>query len=351
MVFKSTISIFSIALILCPFTIKSASESEQRCHDGISWGVSLRQGRRPTMEDTFAAQTPFKGSSDKAFFGIYDGHGGDMVAKAVAEGKGMMKSLHATLAECNKESVVDRLKHAFLKTEESISLHCDESGATAAAVYIDRQTNTVTVAWAGDTRVLFVCGNSLYTTTDHKPTNEIDRIKSAGGSISSKDNTYAGYLCNTYGQPRLAVSRSLGDKKYKYGGDYAQLKGLVADPEIAQAKFTGSDNVFLIIASDGIWDGIPNSSAAKIVAKKLNVDASVVTPKLVSTAPQYYEDGNHGAAQLAARTLGDIAFKCGSKDNISVLVAVINTCKDTPFATEFTSESPLYLKSDDNIEE
>ena len=313
----------------------SSSESKQRKHP-IIWGSSAHQGGRKTMEDFYSAQTPFEDSHKKAFFGMFDGHRGDMAARALAKGNSRIKPLHVAFAECIEGTAVERFQHAFRVTEESILSHCNNSGSTAVTAYIDTEKNTVTVAGIGDSRAVLVRNNSILATTDHNPKRpkELERITKAGGLISPADDAFPRYLSGYSGE-RLAMTRVFGNKDYKKG-EY-KLRGLVANPEIAHIKYEDTDNVFLILATDGLWDVVSNQDAADIVASTLNSYISSKTDVIY----QPFEAGNNEAVVLAARKLRNKAYKLGSKDNISVLVAVINQWHDSAFAFNFTSEKPF----------
>ena len=56
--------------------------------------------------------------------------------------------------------------------------------------------------------------------------------------------------------PGLAMSRSLGDY-------VAQSVGVTPEPEILEYEIS-QDDLFLILASDGIWEFMPNEEVAKI---------------------------------------------------------------------------------------
>lgn len=56
--------------------------------------------------------------------------------------------------------------------------------------------------------------------------------------------------------PGLAMSRSLGDY-------VAQSVGVIPDPEILEYEIC-PDDIFMVIASDGIWEFMPNEDVARI---------------------------------------------------------------------------------------
>ena len=326
---KPAVILINICLIVIFSSLNAASESEQKSCGGIVWGVSARQGHRSSMEDTHAARR-FVGSPDKAFFGIYDGHGGSKSADIIA-GKTALKPLHTLFAESTEPSAQQKLRDAYSKMEDTLLNHSDTSGSTAVTVYVDKTTKKLFIAWAGDSRALIVKGDTIYCTTDHKPTDtkEKARIDRAYGLIKNK------CLFDGFGY-YLAVSRALGDKALKTG--HFPMKGLSAVPEVAELDFKEEENILLILACDGIWDVISNEDAARFVVNNLNSSISKINPDTVRE--RSHEGGNHYNAISAARTLRDIAFAKGSKDNISVLVAVINkTCES--FTTTFSAINQL----------
>lgn len=138
------------------------------------------------------------------------------------------------------------------------------------------------VAHAGDSRAILVKAEGKVTalTSDHKPNrpDERKRIQELGGSV-----VFWG-VWRVEGI--LAVSRAIGDR---------MLKPLVvAEPEVKE--FTrSSDDHFLVVASDGLWDTITNDDAAQLALR-------------------------HDDPQAAAKHLMEEAYARGSLDNICVMV-------------------------------
>jgi|TARA_B110000208_G_scaffold163483_1_gene200404 serine/threonine protein phosphatase PrpC len=65
--------------------------TEKETHDGeglgLTYGLSAMQGWRSGMEDAHLARLGLSGGDDAAraaIFGVFDGHGGDLVAKEAA---------------------------------------------------------------------------------------------------------------------------------------------------------------------------------------------------------------------------------------------------------------------------
>lgn len=274
--------------------------------EDIQWGLSARQGDRQSMEDTHVHITQFEGNPQKAFFAVYDGHGGNEAADFSAQ------NLHVYFSDAlkNNDSIEESLKIAFQKTDDNIQ----KAGAVAAVAYINN--DDLYIAWAGDTRAVVIRDNNvIFATEDHKPNapEELKRITLCGGTV-----TY-------FGVPRingLAIARALGDKKHKKLTPGA----IIATPEIAKLKIKKNDSI--ILACDGVWDVLQNCNAYSVIKNALEQSTGKLEqlfPKQVRNRNGQYdynneEDGNNDHLMLAARTLRDTAYDLGSTDNISVII-------------------------------
>jgi len=90
---------------------------------------------------------------------------------------------------------------------------------------------------------------------------------------------------------KLAVSRAIGDLEFK--------KWAISKPECIKTNIS-NDDMFLILATDGLWDVVTNEIASKMVQKSDSV---------------YKGDMNQAAWDLSLFALNE-----GSTDNISVIV-------------------------------
>lgn len=237
----------------------------------FGFGVSDMQGWRLTMEDAHAAVLDLEsapplppsnpnGSDEKRhvrFFAVYDGHGGSTVAKF--SGDTVHFRLRST-QEYQNGDYVAALKRAFLATDEDLRSNADfkndPSGCTAVAALIT-PTGEIHVANAGDSRsVLSVNGVAEPMSYDHKPVNrgESNRIAAAGGFVE-------------FGRVNgnLALSRAIGDFEFKQNKNLPPEKQVVtADPDIISHQITSEDE-FLILACDGIWDVYSNQQVVDLV--------------------------------------------------------------------------------------
>jgi len=248
-------------------------------------GVWSIQGGRAHMEDTYQAVASVDGDPSRAFFAVYDGHGGHRASDYTAQ------HLHKIVLQSPmykfEDDPVMALENGFKELDQNwLKLATPnnwDDGSTAVAALITG--GTLFVANAGDSRaVLSHCGKAVEMSHDHKPAREDEkrRIEKLGGRIIH------------YGTWRvegvLAVTRAIGDRRLK--------RFVSAVPEIKMRSLKEGDQ-WLILASDGVWDLLTPQMAVDIVC-------SVGHTK--------------GGAQLAARRVVEAAYKRGSMDNITALV-------------------------------
>jgi hypothetical protein len=123
--------------------------------------------------------------------------------------------------------------------------------------------------------------------------------------ISSLKQNYCSKYLSSIGNPYLNVERS---KTYKEG-DLGTISPFTMHP------------LFVIVASDGLWDVMSNSEATELVCEflltqivkpKVQLSGKNVNDNVVSLLPE--------AMQNAAKLLALEAFVRGSMDNVGVCV-------------------------------
>ncbi|KAL1966610.1 hypothetical protein VTN77DRAFT_4021 [Rasamsonia byssochlamydoides] len=188
-------------------------------------GAGTAQGGRVTQEDRyvllFPDQFPAKTTDKIALFGVYDGHGSDMVSEHVRQHLPNLLSSRPEFEDGDYETAIAK---AF-EDEDSILLENVMSNDTEPIV----SGSTVTICIVNLTKGVLVSGNVgdspvLFAERDpateklislehlskaHKPSapSERRRIEDAGGAVH-----------NYTGTPRvgtLNMSRALGDLQYK----------------------------------------------------------------------------------------------------------------------------------------
>ncbi|KAJ5863317.1 hypothetical protein N7455_007385 [Penicillium solitum] len=243
-----------------PVVEKTSSEGGDDC---CVYGVSAMQGWRISMEDAHATildlQAKYTGITDKptdpehrlAFFGVYDGHGGDKVALFTGENLHKIVSRQDAFA---KGDIEQALKDGFLATDRAIledpRYEEEVSGCTASTAIISQKK--IWVANAGDSRsVLGVKGRAKPLSFDHKPQNEGEkaRITAAGGFVD-------------FGRVNgnLALSRAIALSSLP------EQQIVTAYPDVTVHELTDDDE-FLVIACDGIWDCQSSQAVVEFVRR------------------------------------------------------------------------------------
>ncbi|KAG6734124.1 hypothetical protein I3842_01G257400 [Carya illinoinensis] len=289
---------------------KTEKVSEDGENDRLRYGFSSMQGWRATMEDAHAAYPDLDSST--SFFGVYDGHGGKVVAKFCA------KYLHQQVAKHEAYATGDlgtALQKAFLRMDEMMcgqrgwrelailgdkmekfsgmiegliwsprggevnnrndnwlseeGPHSDFDGpncGSTACVAIIRK-NLLVVANAGDSRcVISKKGQAYNLSKDHKPDLEIekDRILKAGGFIQ-------------YGRVNgsLNLARAIGDVEFKQNKHMPAEKQIItAFPDITTVELCDDDE-FLVLACDGIWDCLSSQQLVDYVREQLKTESTL----------------------------------------------------------------------------
>lgn len=244
------------------------------------WGVAVAEvnGWRTNMEDAHVIHL----RDDWAFFGVFDGHGGQACSAFVSQ------RFHEELElkGCPKDDAA--VKQLVLGIDKEFMDSEQPSGSTGTMCIVHKPSKAgdrhiLRVINAGDSRVLLGRrdgtivdggGTDKGLTIDHKPDHpsERERIERCGGTVEMKE----GNVARVNGD--LAVSRSFGDRDYKKtGGPGPEDRPVTADPEMF--RFECDETDFLLLVCDGVSEGsFPNAEVVKFVADQLNagVDPGVV---------------------------------------------------------------------------
>jgi serine/threonine protein phosphatase PrpC len=213
--------------------------------------------------------------TDTLVVACFDGHGeqGDLVAQFLRDKLTEQLICHPHFSSDLQLALKETIKSAERLLLQRYYRNCSFSGSTMALCAI-RDSKIVT-ANIGDSRVV-LCSNGVASalTTDHKADlpEERRRITSAGGRVIVRtyDDGYSGparvYLAHA-DIPGLAMSRSLGDY-------ISHEVGVSSEPDVIERDITSQDQ-FLIIATDGLWDFTTNQEAANITLSCASADAAV----------------------------------------------------------------------------
>jgi len=239
-------------------------------------GLFADIGKRVNQEDRFFCE-----KIDETYvFGIFDGHNGH-------EGAEYAKNNFPVFFKEAYGSTLDKMKIALRKIENSDLFKRNERcGTTAILACIDSKKENIFIANVGDSRLLLEKNGTVdFVTEDQKPnrSDEKMRIELSRGTVSFYEGTWR---VDCY----LAMSRVIGNWFIKRTGH------VIADPECFMKQLT-PENKFLVIASDGLWDGMNNVDLVKFLTNY-----------------------NHKVSEkIIAWTLGLKAME-KSKDNVTVMV-------------------------------
>lgn len=308
-----------------PITDKDTEVGED-ASKGMCYGLSAMQGWRSHMEDdhvqllTLSPDLPHL-----SLFGVYDGHGGEMVAHYVAK-HFPEHLLRANKLTTDQSQVEAQAKDAFEVALMSIDAEMrqlpdvesgkDQSGSTSVMTMLS--PTHVICSNTGDSRaVLSRGGEAVALSDDHKPDNapEKERIQAAGGEVK-------------FGRVNgdLAVSRALGDFTYKRcESQPPERQAVTAFPEIRSFQRDANDE-FVVLACDGIWDVM---TSQQVVSKVLDLLQNGRPPV---SAPAPAEEDPDAAPPPPPRewdlgavceALIDHCLELGSRDNMSVIIVLL----------------------------
>lgn len=261
---------------------KTGKTTEAAADGRHAYALSCMQGWRVSMEDSHSTvlnlnvvtdgeaaetETAANGASEAAdasagspvaFFGVYDGHGGEKVA--LFTGEKLPSVLKATEAY-QKGDYAQALQDAFLAMDveitEDAELSKDPSGCAATSVIIT--SDKIFCGNAGDSRTVMSVGGTVKALSfDHKPTNEGEkaRIVNAGGFVD---------MGRVNGN--LALSRGIGDFEFKNNLELpAEEQAVTALPDVLEHDIT-KDDEFVVLACDGIWDCLSSQQVVDFVRR------------------------------------------------------------------------------------
>lgn len=268
--------------------------------------VHAIKNTRRKMEDRHLALAEFnqlfaiQDGVERAYYAVFDGHGGVDAATYAAT------HLHVTLSkqETLQSDTATAFKTAFKHTDDMFRNKAKRehlrSGSTGVAVLI--QGHVLTVAWLGDSQAILVRKEEVLTLMDpHKPEREDEkqRIEDLGGCI-----TFMGCwrVNGTY-----AVSRAIGD--------FDQKPYVSGDADCSTTQLFGDED-YVLLACDGFFDAVKPSEVPHLVLDALQQPGDLEGGTLLKQSVEAV--GLRVAQQLVSH-----AKAAGSSDNITVMVVFL----------------------------
>ena len=278
------------------------------------------QGRRRTIEDFHAVQL----HPDHHFFGVFDGHTGNLAAKYVASViYGMLQSRFANISAESKyvsswkadaakrlTGIFEEIHRNFLEAVSFAPVGVmDQSGTTATIIYINE--HIVLIASVGDSRAIMSSKDEhgklsfVQLTDNHVASNPAERelVIRRGGTVTKSPNG----VDRVNGA--LVITRSIGDSNLS--AFLSRVPSVVAMTRQEMKDSCGLERCFMVLASDGLWDVMSNQEVVDMVSEVLDAYSLAKGNK--------WEEG--GAFQEAAERLTQEAYVRGSTDNIGVSVS------------------------------
>ncbi|RLN65271.1 hypothetical protein BBJ28_00003453 [Nothophytophthora sp. Chile5] len=326
-------------------TANTASRNSRDCNDeerfygesgalGVCYGVSSLQGRRSTQEDRwvvfpevaaalkYAEAPPAPWSTQSAYVGLYDGHGGEECANILHEQlhTWIFRSPEAPSLTCKD------LQDCFEALDSSVCdylLHKDDlSGSTATGVVLRPMAGgklLLTIAHVGDCRLVLSKrdGTIIDLTRDHRLTLEAERerVLQLGGRVVNNRVNGVMAITRAFGDLEFKglLGRSSGDSSSGFSafGQFSRASAredekvpalLTARPDVHDLELDPREDDFLVLACDGLWDVLTSEEATSILRDRVAF---------------------HGDLQLAAHELAQEGIRRYSNDNITVIVVLL----------------------------
>lgn len=258
-------------------------------------------GKRETNEDEHIIFLNLDGKTYPKLahvnlFCVFDGHGGKEVSTYLAKKilKYILKQTSFPLSDKYINSMSDRLQQKIIHDLKNKALHVG-STALIAIQYMKDGRLWLQVINTGDSRsIISSNGVGIALSTDAKPGSkeEKKRIQSLGGKLE-----FDGFDFRIEG---ISVSRSYGDMiAYPY----------ITHRPTCQTKMLTSTDQFFILACDGLWDVVSTQEAVNYVLSFYDSSSGKLRPK--------------DKRKNVAKALVDLALKKKSKDNLTIIVAML----------------------------
>ena len=203
---------------------------------------------RDYMEDKGRAIENLNNDENNAIFCLFDGHGGGEVSTYLQKNFSNHMKEHFPFTPNDKLLFFTEL---FRKIDKKLKeLNYFEIGSTAVIIYIAKEKNYKYLYCAniGDSRAILINSNewkrlSYDDRTSDK--NEYDRIIKEGGIVI--DGRVNG---------QLMLTRAFGDWELKQ-------YGVSSEPHVTKVEIN-NDDLFVVMASDGVWDVMEDSEVYKM---------------------------------------------------------------------------------------
>ncbi|CAH1404897.1 unnamed protein product [Nezara viridula] len=237
-------------------------------------GAGSMQGWRKAMEDAFALTVTLPSDPHTSFFGVFDGHGGHIIADFVSKN---IFNYIKTESEYHNGNVEAGIVSAFMRLDNYLMRDPlygkTEAGSTAVVVII--RNETLYCANLGDSRAIaFAHNHVIPLSTDHKPMLPLERKRILDAGCFVNFDRVNG---------DLALSRAFGDFAYKRNRRKSiSEQAVISQPEVVKKTLT-REWEFVVLACDGIWDVMTNEQVCHFIRTRIekNVKPDLICSQLL----------------------------------------------------------------------
>jgi protein phosphatase PTC1 len=189
------------------------------------------------------------------------------------------KIIHQKIKENNDIENIDNLKNIVISSFEQIDQEINsknfknETGSTGTVLLLFKDKNSplgksLLCANVGDSKAYLITKKEMILITkDHKccDANEVKRIRDSGGIVFRE---------RVFGT--LMLTRSFGDKEMK-------KYGVLSTPDIFM-KNIDTEDIFVVIASDGVWDVVEENEILKM--SQGSISSNDFSKKIINLAKE-----------------------------------------------------------------
>ena len=245
------------------------------CFISYAYNENPNLEHRKDMEDFHYIKALLIKKITCSYFGLFDGHSGKEVGMYLMEN--LHKILHQKIKEenINNETLKQIVINSFEQIDQEINLKNfkNETGSTGTILLLYKDPTSPSnksflCANVGDSKAYLITKKEMILLTkDHKccDANEVKRIRDKGGIVFRE---------RVFGT--LMLTRSFGDKEMK-------KYGVLSTPDI-YIKNVEKDDLFIVIASDGVWDVVEENEILKMTQD--GISSNDFSKKIVNLAKE-----------------------------------------------------------------
>ena len=245
------------------------------CFISYAYNENPNLEHRKDMEDFHYIKALLIKKITCSYFGLFDGHSGKEVGMYLMEN--LHKILHQKIKEenINNEILKQIVINSFEQIDKEINLKNfrNETGSTGTILLLYKDPTSPSnksflCANVGDSKAYLITKKEMILLTkDHKccDANEVKRIRDKGGIVFRE---------RVFGT--LMLTRSFGDKEMK-------KYGVLSTPDI-YIKNVEKDDLFIVIASDGVWDVVEENEILKMTQE--GISSNDFSKKIVNLAKE-----------------------------------------------------------------